>query len=221
MSSPHESKSTSTSVWGNSKCTSVLLGIFVLQLIVISWTIYSTIESRLEPTALVDQGEKAIRQNYAEIRQDFTNTVKEQAPEIAAQVSDELVAASPEIRQWLEQVAKRQLRYSLEAGTELSADEFREFLRENHDTIEEAFVKIESVPEESEELVLDLEAQVDERWGVDLENQAKQALQLHRALNDKLESLEGSGPLEPKELLEQRMIRILKSLEDKHLAALH
>jgi len=67
---------------------------------------------------------------------------------------------------------------------------------------------------------LDLEEQMDEQLGVELQKQARTALELHRELNTKLERLSSDAPLEPKELLERRIIRISRTLEEERLSGL-
>jgi hypothetical protein len=50
--------------------------------------------------------------------------------------------------------------------------------------------------------------------GFDLQNQSRQALHLHRQLNDKLQRLvESEEELLAQELLERRMLRILKTMQ--------
>ncbi|MCQ7029982.1 hypothetical protein MRO55_26110, partial [Escherichia coli] len=80
-------------------------------------------QRKMTPEYLVDSAERAIRANYPEMRQLLTTEIKERAPEIADQLSREMIASSPEVREWLEQMTARQLEYGLGEVTNLSAEQ--------------------------------------------------------------------------------------------------
>ncbi|MBI1248825.1 hypothetical protein GC197_13415 [bacterium] len=199
------------------RLTAGLLIVFLIELIgIVSYT-YVEVERQIQPNHLADEAEKAIRKNYPEIRKEFTTEIKQNAPEIAAALSNKLIASTPEIRQWLQDAMRRQLRYGLDETTQLSAAEFSEFLHSNHDEIEELFVKLEETPDDLDNYVNKFEVKIQQQWGVDLEKQARNALLLHREFNDKLETINRGSALTPKELLEKRILRIVKTLEEKRL----
>lgn len=200
--------------------TAILVGLFVVEVIAIGTYTYRDVRSKLNPTHLVDQAEKALRQNYPDIRKNVTRDIQQNAPQIAESLSNQLVATTPEVRQWLEDATRRQLKYTLDETTELSAEEFLELLQNNHDEIEDAFQQLEEVPQLAQQSVLDLETNIDKSWGVNLKSQAENALELHQLLNDKLDRLTSNAPLTPKELLERRMLRILRTLERERLPEL-
>ncbi len=207
----------STNFFQSNQFTAILVGLFLVELIAIGGYTYAEVRAKLKPTYLVDQAEKAIRENYPRIRERVTTEVQKQAPQIAQSLSDELVKSTPEARQWLEETTRRQLTYALDETTELSAEEFRDLLQANHEQIEKAFQEVEAAPDEAKEYVLDHESSIDENWGVDFKRQAHNSLELHRRVNDKLERLSSSAPLEPKELLERRIVRILRTMEVERL----
>lgn len=131
-----------------------------------------------------------------------------------------MVASSPEVRQWLERTTARQLEYGLDEVTDLSAEQFRAFLQAHHDPIERAFEQLEDAPDKTRELVEDLEQGLDKQLGADLHEQARTALGLLRQLNVKLERLSSDAALEPRELLERRIVRILRTLEEERVPEL-
>ena len=185
-----------------------------------TWHAYRLAQRKMTPEYLVDSAERAIRANYPEMRQLLTTEIKERAPEIADQLSREMIASSPEVREWLEQMTARQLEYGLGEVTNLSAEQFRAFLEENRPTVILALDRIEEAPDEAHRLVLNLEGKLEARIGVDVQKQAQRALELHRQLNHKLERLiDPSETLSPKELLERRMVRILRTLQEEKFAA--
>ncbi|MEQ8791465.1 MAG: hypothetical protein RIC55_34700 [Pirellulaceae bacterium] len=197
--------------------TAVLAIVLIAETIGFSLYTYADVQREIAPENLADKVEETVRKRYPAIREQIAADLKQNAPAIAKQASEKLVESAPEMRQWLEKVTARQLQYGLEKGTQLSADQFRVFLRENHDQVEQALVQLEQAPEEARKLVRELESELDKQYGLDVRNDAKQALAMHRTLNDKLERLNSDAPLEPKELLERRIVRILRTLQQQQM----
>ena len=200
--------------------TTWLIVLLIIELIGMSWYTYLDVQRQMRPASLVDRAEEAIRRNYPEIRRKIKRDVEENAPAIAEKISDEAVASSPEVRQWLERATARQLESGLDQATDLSAEQFRMFLQDNREQVKQAFEQMDDAPEQTRKLVLDLEEQMDEQLGVELQKQARAALERHRQLNTKLERLSSDAPLEPKELLERRIIRISRTLAEQRLSEL-
>lgn len=197
--------------------------ILLLILEVATMTTYSfwTAREALQPDSLADQAEAVIQKNYPKFRETLTSEMKQKSPMIAEELSDDLLASGPDVRQWLEQTTARQIEYGLDEATELSADQFREFLQENREQVLDIFEQLDDAPEQARELVLNLEMQFDKQLGVDLQDQARTALKFHQALNTKLEKITSNAPLEPKELLEKRIFRILKTYQMRRIAELN
>lgn len=206
--------------WIRSIATMVLALVLVGETIGFSLYTYADVEQKLEPKRLVDTAEQTIRRRYPQLRRQLVEEIRDHAPEIAARASKEAVASSPELRQWLERVTARQLEVGLDEATELSADEFRTFLRNNHDEVRRALEQIDAAPEKADKLVLRFEERLDGQFGIDIRKDAKRALELQQRLNTKLERLAGNGPLEPKELLERRIVRILRAMQQEELQEL-
>ncbi|MEX2175965.1 MAG: hypothetical protein WD872_16505 [Pirellulaceae bacterium] len=178
------------------------------------------VQTALAPENLADRAEAAIRENYPEFRKELVTQVREQAPEIAEQVSHELVSSAPAARERLERFTARQLAAGLDTATELSAEQFREILNANHEQLAQAFEQIEAAPEEAREIVLSTEASIEQQLGVDLQKQAKAVVGVHRQLNDKLELLaDPNAKLQPRELLERRIVRILRAMQTREPAS--
>jgi hypothetical protein len=204
------------SVWNSSFASAILAVLLVVELAVIATDAYYTARRLTDPEYLGDRVESAIRENYPKIHEQFLATVKEQAPELAQKASQELVASAPEARQELERLTARQLDLGLNRITALSADEFRQLLDDNRQTIVAAFEQVEQAPEEARDIVLEMEGDIEQQWGIDLQRQARTALAVHRQLNDELERLtQPVQELTPKEQVELRIVRILKALEQQ------
>lgn len=197
--------------------TTWLIGLLIVEMTGMGLYTYFDVKRQMEPSNLAAKAEEAIERNYPEIRKKIVQNVEENATTIAEQISDEAVGSSPETRQWLERMVKRQLGYGLDRATAFSAEGFRGFLQENRQRIEEAFQRLEQAPEQARQMVLELESRMEQQWGVALESEARAALELHRQLNRKLQRLAGDAPLEPRELLERRIVRIFRTLIEREL----
>ena len=174
---------------------------------------YHRIQTALEPENLADRVEEILRANYPAVREEIVAQAHSEAPAIARQVSEELLKSTPDARARLETLTARQLEVGLDQVAEISEEQFRQLLVNNREHIERAFVQLEQAPQETRAIVLDAEASIEEQLGLDLREQARQALELYRQFNDKLEKLATPGAeLERKERLERRIVRLLRAL---------
>lgn len=204
------------SVQASARLTFALAMILLLELL--GGAIYASVRvsEALEPDNLVEAAEDAIRANYPEYRVTIEDNVREQGPQVAEEISQQLIESGPEAREWLAGVISRQLEVGLDEATELSVDQFREFLQANRQQVADALDQLDAAPEETEQLVIELENSLERQLGADFQAQARRALELHRRLNDKLETLTNEqAQLDPQELLERRMLRILRALADE------
>ena len=203
----------------NAWLSAILAGVLLMLLIGISAEAYFRVIQLTEPEELGDRIEQAVREHYPELHEELVVQVKAQAPKVADQISEELIQSTPELRVKLEQFAARQLEKGIDEVTALSVEEFRKLLNRNRETYIAAFKEIEKAPESAQELVLETEADVEEILGADLQNQARRAVRLHRQFNEKLARV--SNPhetLNAKELLERRILRILKTMQVQEAA---
>ena len=166
-----------------------------------------------QPEQLARRAEAALVKNYPALQAELLEQTSRSAPLFAQEMSNELLDASLSARSELEAFTVQQLERGLDNAVELSADEFRQWLRTNHETIEDAFVQIEQAPSDARLLMLDTEASLEEQLGLDLRDQAKLALEVYRLFNDKLARLAApEAQLTSQERLERRMIRLLRAL---------
>lgn len=188
--------------------------LLVLELAGIGWYTYNRVQTLVQPENLGDRVEEAVRENYPEFRSSLVVRVKENAPELAQQVSKEILAAVPDARVDLERFAARQLSVGLDNATELSADRFAKVLEDNRERLVEVFETIDDAPEEAHRLMLETEADIESQLGVDIQRQARIALQRLDQLNAKLDRLADSpDDLSAKEQLERRIVRVLRALQ--------
>ena len=187
----------------------------LLTLEILGLSAYATWFFRREaqPEQLARRAEAALVKNYPALRAELLQQTSRSAPLLAEEMSYELLDTSLSARSELEAFTVQQLERGLDNAVELSADEFRQWLRTNHETIEDAFVQIQQAPTDARLLMLDTEASLEEQLGLDLRDQAKLALEVYRLFNDKLARLaEPEAQLTSQERLERRMIRLLRAL---------
>jgi hypothetical protein len=196
--------------------SAILALVLVAEIAGIGAYAYYRVRRVLAPENLADRVEEAIRENYPEVRQEVVTEIKSQAPQIAEQVSQEILSSAPEARHYLERLTARELEAGLDQATQLSAEQFRKILDENRDKVEAAFEAIDGAPEEARQLILETEDSIETQLGVNIQQQAENTLLTYRRLNDKLERLvDPDATLEPQELLERRILRILKTMEER------
>lgn len=166
-----------------------------------------------DPQRIAQRAEHVFVANYPELRTGLLAQTSRHAPTVAEQFSDELLQATIQARADFEAFSVDQLERGLDNAVELSADEFREWLHNNHAAIEDAFVQIEQAPTDARLLMLDTEASLEEQLGLDLRDQARLALEVYRLFNDKLARLANTdNNLSQQEQLERRMIRLLRAM---------
>jgi hypothetical protein len=103
----------------------------------------------------------------------------------------------------------------LDTATELSAEQFRGLLQQNHAQFLKVFNAIEEAPEEAHQLVLETEEAMEQQLGVDLQRQAKMAVRNLGDLNAKLGRLAGPPEsLSAKEQIERRIVRVLRAMQN-------
>jgi hypothetical protein len=211
----HNNPKIPESVGAGSYLSAILAGVLVAEILIVGLVAYTRVNAALDPERLADRAEAAIRENYPELRKELVAQVHAKSPAIAQRVSRNLTASAPEARQWLEDFTAQQLKAGLDEAGDLSAEQFRKLLRDNREAVIEVFEKVEAAPDEARRLVLEMEENVENEFGIDVQKQAKEALAVHIRLNDKLARLnDPDATLEPQELLERRMVRILKTMQD-------
>ncbi len=193
---------------------SALLAVtFVIECAAIGWHVWSFVERESKPEQLVTRAEHLWLENYPQLKQAWLEKAREESPEFADRLSEQLIAQAPRLRERLEAASLRELEQGIDNAVELSADEFRQWLRENHAAIEDAFIQVEQAPYDARLLVLDTEANLEEQLGLDLRDQAKLTLEVYRIFNDKLERLANlEEDFSRQEKLERRALRILRAL---------
>lgn len=193
--------------------TFALVLVLICELVGLSLHGWNIVARESQPDRLTRRAEAMLVANYPELKEQWLSGTRELAPQAAQQFSQRLLRSTTSARIELEELSLKHLEEGLDSAVELSADEFRQWLRDNHDAIEDAFLQIEQAPEDARLLVLDTEASLEEQLGLDLRDQAKLALEVYRTLNNKLERLaDPNSDLSRQEQLERRTIRLIRAM---------
>lgn len=211
--SDHDLTQLENDVEWNTRLTTGLVTLFIVVIGVFALLTYRRYVYMTQPEVIVATAEEAITANFPEARAALKKEIIKAAPTIADKLSQVAVANVPEAREQLVVFLDRQLDKGLDKVTEISADRFRKALQDNREMVLKGIEELKEVPEETEQFVIDLEKRLEKSLGADMEKQAYQALSFLRDFNDKLSRLaEGTG-LEPEELLEQQIVRLLRTMQ--------
>lgn len=197
----------------NARWTTALIVLFIIQAAFFITLAYQRVAAMANPERLGDLAEEYLEENYQELRQVMKQQITKAAPAIAKELSLEARQSLPEARKQVADFLIVHVDRGLEKGAKFSEQQFREFLETNRDTVQRGLQEVKELPKEAEALVIDLEKAIEKQLGVDIQKQAQNLLALHRAVNKKLERLTSDQSLEPRELLEQRMLRIARTIQ--------
>lgn len=206
-------------LWKSVIASLVLVLLLIAEIVGITVYTHRAIKQQLEPENLVQIGEETIEKHYPDIRRQLVEEVKRNAPDMAAKASHTFLASSDDVRKDLEQLTERQLDYAFAELTEMSKTKFAEFLEENKQTVKNALKQLDEAPQAANEYLDSLETNIEKRLEIDIQRQAKEVLEVHRRLNDKLDRVTSPKPLTPRELIERRIVRLLKTMEQQQFGS--
>ncbi|MCG6157064.1 hypothetical protein [Rubinisphaera margarita] len=196
--------------------TTVLLIVFCVELIAIAGMTYSQVQENLEPENIAAATEQYAEENYPEIRKEIVTRVRENSDQYAETVSQQLMASSDDARIQLEQLTETGVEEGLDEGTQMSKQAFREFLKENHQEIESYLKELEDSPQEARQFIVGLEQDLEQALEVDMQKQMDNLAELQTQFNSKVDRLTAGGNMEPIELLELRILRLMKTLQQQN-----
>lgn len=193
-----------------------LASLLVLQIVLIGLVGYNQYATYTNPKAIVKMIEKRLESSSPALQQSLEKEIKESAPIIAKKISEQNKKSIPQAREELEDYLARSYALGLRHANRWGKEEMREFVRAHKDEIRRNFKELEKVPDETKKIIIDLEQRLEETIGTDIQEQAKLVLSIHHLLNKKLENIVADRGLDPDQLLEKRMVRILRALQLKY-----
>jgi len=199
------------------KTTFLLSGLWLLVLVVfVSHGIYKY-NQLTDEEKLVDQAVEAIKKDYPEFRKQLVSDIQTSAPKYAEHLSQSLIKAAPDVRQEAEQFVTRQIDTGSDELIALSSEKFNEYVANNREMFEKWLTQLDESPEKVKQLSQEMNQQIEELVGTDLQKQLDMLLAAHEKLNERLGRIEKHAGLSPTELIERRIVRILKALEQKYV----
>ncbi|QDT39618.1 hypothetical protein [Stratiformator vulcanicus] len=197
--------------------TLILSCLWLTVLIVFAGHSYYRYQRLTDVDRIVAQATEALKKDYPEMRAMVIMQVNESAPDIAEGVSQSLIQAAPDVRKEARKFIARQIDAGSDQLIAVSSVQFQEFVESNHDQVEEWIEQLDAAPDEIQEIAEQIDDQVGELVGEDLQQQLDTILAGHEKLNDRLSKIARSGHLSPTELIELRIVRILKALQLKYV----
>ncbi len=167
----------------------LLIGLAAIGLL--SWWFYIGYQSFQEvsdPKTLIKIGTDLITENLAETRAAAADQIKASAPQWAEEMSNELIKKMPDGRVELENQIRAFLDSQLLEANVITREKFREMIAQNRAEVQEAVDTILS-DKESEAFVNEFMPVVEKSVGIDVQNNAAEALGAFGDLNDRLERL--------------------------------
>jgi len=199
------------------KTTFLLSGLWLLVLVVfVSHSIYKY-NQLTDEEELVNKAVEAIKKDYPEFRKQLVSDVQTSAPKYAENMSQSLIKAAPDVRQEAEQFVSRQINTGSDRLIALSSEEFNEYVANNRDMFEQWLTRLDESPEDVEQISEEMNQQIEELVGKDVQKQLDMLLAAHEKLNERLGRIERNAGLSPTELIERRIVRILKALQQKYV----
>lgn len=204
-----------------SRWVTALLTLFVLLVIGGCAYTYARVQKFLQPETVARVAVGRLEADYPQIRETVKQRLVKAAPRLAEKASKEVLKSMPQAREQLEDYLERQMDVGLEKAAELSTEQFRKFVRENHADIQKAFGELQPGPRETPRLADELDKLVEQKLGLNVRKEARVGLELLRKLNAKLEALRGPSPeLTTTQRVERRIVRLLRTIEAREIGKL-
>jgi hypothetical protein len=179
------------------------------------WFGYNKLKEFSQPQLLVDYGAQIMSDRLPEARASLEKQVRDQAPAWAEGLSRRAIESMPTAREQLEKYLSKQLDEALDKGTIVTEEKFREFLKDNHETLAVSIRDISTSPEEAEKELEAIEAGLEKTIQGDLRRTFRDMCDGLVLVNEKLDRLKKAEGLTEGELLERRVAilarRVMKS----------
>ncbi len=186
---------------------------FILELMGFLWWSYARVQATLDPENIVATVERQIQQQWPEARSRIEQAAEERAPELAQAVSQRLLDSAPDAREYLAEVLDRQMDWAFAQANELSVEALEAYIRENPEQVQRWLATLEAAPERIDRHSAELDGLVESVFGTELREVIEQTIEVWAAFNERFARVANpAAALSPRELLEQRILRILRTL---------
>lgn len=205
------------SVQSATRWSLVLIVVFIVELTLFLFWAYGEVESATSPDNVADTVERQIQAAWPEAKEKIRETVHENAPIVADELSQSLIVSAKDMRQYVERLLERQMAWALDESADLSVDAFETWVADNPQVVRRWINTLEETPENIDDITDEVDAVMEEQFGVQLQTVASEAVDGWEAFNERFTRIANSGAaLDTRELIEQRLLRILKTLALKY-----
>jgi hypothetical protein len=192
----------------------LLLGLAVLAaLSFYFWYGHKLIAETVDPDRLTRVGQTMLDDKLPEVQSQVQQEIERQAPSWARTVSEQAIAQAPSVRGWLVDYVTQQIEHGLDQVDLLSADQFRQLIRNHRDILERDAQDLATSPELSAERFSELVDMFDKDLGVDLKDKAEVVLGALVTLNEKLEHLAPGQSLTPSDIELRDFLMMVRRLQ--------
>jgi hypothetical protein len=205
------------SVQSATRWSLILIVIFIVELTLFLFWAYGKVESATSPDNVADMVEKQVQAAWPEAKEKIRESVHKNAPIVADELSQSLIVSAGDLREYVERLLERQMTWALDESADLSVDTFESWVADNPQVVRRWVDTLEEAPENIDDITDEVDAVMEEQFGVQLQTVASQAVDGWEAFNERFTRVANSGAaLDTRELIEQRLLRILKTLAVKY-----
>jgi hypothetical protein len=174
---------------------------------------YKMVGELTEPKTLVAQAEQMISTNLPEVRKSLQDEIIRSAPEWAARLSEEVQNSLPDARKQLEDFIVARMDEILESTATMTEEQFRGFLKDNHDLLERGFADLSASPQMAEQTVNEITTALDKQLAGRMQADASQLFDTLLEMNKKISKLHLNKNLNQEQALERRILMLTRRLQ--------
>lgn len=209
-----------TSRTRNGNVLTILVGVVLLGLLGGYFVYgYNQISSVMEPDTLVDVAQSWLDNQIPEVRRSLEAEVDRSAPVWAESLSKQAQSSLPSIREKLEDYVLEQVDQTVEQSMSITEDNFRKFLREKREVLDEGFKDLATSPQLAKESLARLELAMNDAMEADMKQGASDLYTTLTLMNVKLARLKAGQHLTTEEALERQVLMQIRRLQLEEIGA--
>jgi hypothetical protein len=174
---------------------------------------YKMISELLQPEKLVPLGASMLQNKLPEAREATVKLVSDSAPKWAADISVQARDSIPKLRTKLEEYDMEQTDVLLGQVTNVTEEQFRKTMADNHDLLDKGFKELATSEKLSEESLKGIETALEEQLQADMKAQAELVLETLRHLRSRAQRLLSGIDLDEEERIERRVLMLSRRLQ--------
>jgi hypothetical protein len=173
---------------------------------------YVRIQEVMTPQAIVQAAESLVLDSIPQARVAMEKQINESADDWAADVSEQVQANMPKVREKLEDFLVAKSAEAIDEFQVMSATQFRTFVNSNQPMLADGFRSLKK-QEEADRFVQDLHSVVEKELATDMRSQAEDMLHVLIDLNAKLAVLAKGERMNHEQALEREILMIARRLQ--------